>query len=151
MEKRIKEIKKMLADQIKGARRIMKELEYLRRNARKRSGKSPSSTGKMLKIPNGQWNDFVFDTIGKTGKLHTGPMLVKMAHSKLKKSIKGLNEEQVRSGIARVLSRHEKRSKKLIAHNTGVRPVFYGLPEWFDKNGKLKPAYTDKLVGLKKH
>lgn len=148
MEKRIKEIKKMVADQIRSARKLIRELEYLRRNARKRAGKSPSKTGKMLKIPNGQWNDFVFDVISSTGKLYTGPMLVKMAHTKLKKDLKGLTEEQVRSGIARVLSRHEKRSKKLVAHNTGVRPVFYGLPEWFDK-GKLKPAYKNKLVGLK--
>ena|ERR1700741_199991 len=150
MEKRIKELKKKVADQIKFSRSLIKELEYLRRNARKRAGKSPSKTGKMLKIPNGQWNDFVFDTIGSTKKLHTGPMLVKMAHKKLKKDIKGLNEEQVRSGIARVLSRHEKRSKKLVAHNTGVRPVYYGLPEWFDANGVLKPFYKSRLVGLKK-
>ena len=148
MEKKIKELKKMVMDQIKAQRRLIKELEFLRRNARKRAGKSPSKTGKMLKIPNGQWNDYVFDVISKTGKLYTGPMLVKMAHQKLKKDIKGLSEEQVRSGIARVLSRHEKRSKKLIAHNSGVRPVFYGLPEWFDK-GKLKPQYMNKLVGLK--
>jgi hypothetical protein len=149
MEKRIKELKKMVEDQIKHSRRLIKELEYLRRNARKNSGKSPSKTGRMLKIPAGQWNDFVFDTIGKSGKLYTGPVLVKLAHAKLRKDIKDLSEEQVRSGIARVLSRHEKRSKKLRAHNSGVRPVYYGLPEWFDGKGNLKPAYAGKLVGLK--
>lgn len=111
----------------------------------KKAAPAKKAKGKATATPNGLWNDFVFHTLEKTGKLHTTSQIVELAKQKL--DVKRMTASQVRLGIARVLSRHETRSGKLRLYTpTGKRPAFYGLSDWFDVKGKVKPAFAKKLA-----
>ncbi len=145
MDKKIKEIKKQLQDQIKESQKLLKKIDSLKKLARTASGKRKTRRSPRLEIPSGLWNDFIFETFQKTGKLYTASQMVDLAKANL--DVKHLNKDQLRLGIARVLSRHESRSGKLKLYTPhGKRPSFYGLAAWFDESGKIKPAYAKKLA-----
>lgn len=146
MEKKIQDIKKQLQEQIKQSEKLLKKIDSLKKIARNSGGaKRKVRRGPRLETPSGMWNDFIFETFNKTGKLYTASQMVDLAKSKL--SVKDLNKDQLRLGIARVLSRHESRSGKLKLYTPhGKRPSYYGLANWFDVNGKIKPAYSKKIA-----
>ncbi len=145
MEKQIKEIRKQLIAQIKQAEKLLKQLESLKGNAKSGADNKKKKRKPRLETPSGMWNDFIFDTFKKTGKLHTASQMVDLARAKL--NVKKLEKDQLRLGIARVLSRHESRSGRLKLYTPqGKRPSYYGLSDWFDGKGKIKPAYAKKLA-----
>ncbi len=146
MEKKIQDIKKQLQEQIKQSEKLLKKIDGLKKAAKTAvGGKRKVRRGPRLETPSGMWNDFIFETFGKTGKLYTASQMTNLAKTKL--AVKDLNKDQLRLGIARVLSRHESRSGKLKLYTPhGKRPSYYGLTTWFDVNGKIKPAYSKKLA-----
>ena len=146
MEKIIKAIKKQLHEQINLTEKLLKQVNSLNKAAKKTKQKKLSKPRtKKLETPSGLWNDFIFETFAKTGKLHTAPKLIELASKKLE--VRSLTKDQLRLGVARVLSRHESRSKKLKTYlPNGKRPAFYGLSEWFESSGKPKATYLKKLA-----
>jgi hypothetical protein len=146
MEKIIKVIKKQLQEQINLSQKLLKQVNSLNKNAKKsKQKKSHKPKANKLETPNGLWNDFIFQTFNKTGKLHTAPKLIELARKKLE--VGNLTKDQLRLGVARVLSRHESRSKKLKTYlPNGKRPAYYGLSEWFESPGKPKTPYAKKLA-----
>lgn len=89
------------------------------------------------------WNDFVFSTLEKTQKLYTTNQLITLSKKKL--NLRGYNDDQIRLGVARVLSRHEANSGRLKTHRVdGERAGYYGLADWF--GGKaLKPKFAGQF------
>ena len=88
------------------------------------------------------WNDFVFSTLEKTQKLYTANQLITLSKKKL--NLRGYNADQIRLGVARVLSRHAVSGKLKTIRVEGERAAYYGSTDWF--SGKaLKPKYSGQF------
>ena len=88
------------------------------------------------------WNDFVFATLEKTDKLYTTNQLITLSKKKL--NVRGYNADQIRLGVARVLSRHDVSGKLKTTRVEGERAAYYGLADWFGAKG-LKPKYAEQF------
>ena len=112
------------------------------KKATKKAVRTKADEQKSLKkkiAAGSMWNDFVFSTLEKTQKLYTTNQLITISKKKL--NVRGYNEDQVRLGIARVLSRHEAGGKLKKFRVMGERAAYYGPADWFGVSG-LKPKYS---------
>lgn len=144
MSKALKKLQQKIDRNLKETQRLKDELEALKLKSTRKSLNRNLST--IIEIsgqaPNNLWNNFVFETFEKSNTLFTAPQLIQLASEKM--NLNGIGSDKVRLGIARVLSRHERYTKKLKSIKTNeVRASYYGLSEWFSGN-KLKPGFDLK-------
>jgi hypothetical protein len=86
------------------------------------------------------WPEFVQETLSKTKRVLTAQEFLK--HAMIYYNIPENKKSNTRGKLAPALSRLEKTNKTLKSvKKKGVIGRSYGLSEWFDGNGNLKPEF----------
>ncbi|MGB4327876.1 MAG: hypothetical protein WBJ36_03255 [Tenuifilum sp.] len=114
----------------------------------KKRGRKPKSLRKGLKPTVGgekiKWNNLIIDIFKSNDKLLQAKDLTVGALEKLQ--LPEVEKDRTRMAVATNLTKLTKYEKKILKY---TRPddkiAYYGLAEWFNEDGTLKPEYQNKF------
>ncbi len=130
----------------KGRKKIAKK--KVKTSPPKKRGRKPKSLRKGLKPTVGgekiKWNNLIIDIFKSNDKLLQAKDLTVGALEKLQ--LPEVEKDRTRMAVATNLTKLTKYEKKILKY---TRPddkiAYYGLAEWFNEDGTLKPEYQNKF------
>lgn len=120
----------------------------IKTSAPKKRGRKPKTLNKGLKPKIGgekiKWNDLIMDIFKSNDKLLQAKELTVAVLEKLQ--LPEIEKDRTRMAVATNLTKLTKYEKKLLKHfRPNNKIAYYGLAEWFNEDGTLKPEYQNKF------
>jgi hypothetical protein len=110
----------------------------------KTTKKKVGRPGKIETPDRPSWTEYALQML----RIENKPLLVKTMTERAmnRYNIERKMYGKTRLAVARSMTQLEKKDKLVKRHEAnGKKPSYYGLSEWFDEKGKLKPLYVEKL------
>jgi hypothetical protein len=104
-----------------------------------RKGLKPTIGGEKIK-----WNDLIIDIFKSNDKLLQAKDLTVDALERLQ--LPEVEKDRTRMAVATNLTKLTKYEKKILKYSRPDNKIaYYGLAEWFNEDGTLKPEYQNKF------